>query len=120
MSVYFVKVGQARRLAIISNQDKTLKELESKLASQVDDRSAQSPTDNAQVKTCQLDGLFFVCLPCFNHLTQVDHLLKLHHREVEELNAQIEDARGRQQQQLRDKLEAKKLAKERYQLAATL
>ena len=46
-------------------------------------------------------------------LCQVDHLLKLHHREVEDLNAQIEDARERQQQQLRSKLEAKKLAKER-------
>ena len=44
-----LKVGQARRLAIISKQDKTLKELESKLASQVDDRNTHSPGDNAQV-----------------------------------------------------------------------
>ena len=69
-----------------------MKELENKLAQQVDDRSSVSPTDNAQV----------------------DHLLKRHQREVSELNQQIDDAKQRQEAQLKHKLEAKKLAKERY------
>ena len=86
-----LQVGQARRQAIISKQDKTLKELENKLAAQVDDRRMSSPSDNAQV----------------------DHLLKQHHRDVEDLNQQIDDAKQRQEAQLRHKLEAKKLAKER-------
>ena len=68
-----------------------MKELENKLAQQVDDRSSVSPTDNAQV----------------------DHLLKRHQREVSELNQQIDDAKQRQEAQLKHKLEAKKLAKER-------
>lgn len=87
-----LEVGQARRQAIIQKQDKTIKELEDKMAGRV--ASAERSGDDSTSAT-------------------VNHLIQDHMSRVEDLSSRMHEARQRQDQVLQEKLQRKKLKKER-------
>ena len=45
---------------------------------------------------------------------EVDQLIRTHYHEMESLNSKLQDAKERQEYMLREKLEAKRIKKERY------
>ena len=95
-----LQVGQARRLAIIEKQDKTIKELEEQLADRVGDKAQDEGMD-------EVDG-------SSQSNEVVDTILKQHQNQVEQLQDKMDGAKERQEQMLKEKLQAKQIRKQRY------
>ncbi|ELT95534.1 hypothetical protein CAPTEDRAFT_186106 [Capitella teleta] len=93
-----LQVGQARRLAIIEKQDKTIKELEDQLVNHVaKDAGGDQGLD-------EVDG---------GPSDVVDAILVQHQNQVEQLQDRMEEVKERQEQMLQEKLQAKQIKKKR-------
>jgi ellis van creveld syndrome protein 1 len=94
-----LQVGQARRLAIIEKQDKTIKELEDQLANRLGNEEPDEGVDEVDAE------------PKSNEM--VDAILQQHQNQVEQLQDRMDEVKERQEQMLKEKLQAKQLKKQR-------